>query len=484
LKTSSRGLIMPSNDIDILSIDRGTITAPAGCGKTHLIAEALSRHTGRKPILVLTHTNAGVAALRGRLDYAGVPPKKYHISTIDGWAIRLISTFPLRSGHNPSILSIANPAADYPNIRKAAAELLMTGHLNDIIEASYSRIIVDEYQDCSARQHTIISNASQILPICILGDPMQAIFGFGNDRLARWDEDVCVLFPLVRTLDIPWRWINSNKEPLGRWLLTVRENLLTGQPIDLLEAPDSVTWVELSGTENYQRQLKAARIHLPDGHGKILIIGESTNPDSRNAIASQTPGAITVEPVDLKDFISFARDLDFSAPNVMEILALFAQNVMTNVGKVELLRRVQSLLRGTARSPANEVESAAVLFTQTPTAQTAIDFLVKMKQKIGVRVFRPTVLNSCIKALQSCEATEGLSLYDAAVRIREQFRFMGRSLPRRAVGSTLLLKGLEAELAVILNADSMNASNLYVGMTRGSHALTVCSSSPILRPRN
>ena len=30
---------MPDDDIDLLAIERGTVIAPAGCGKTHLIAE-------------------------------------------------------------------------------------------------------------------------------------------------------------------------------------------------------------------------------------------------------------------------------------------------------------------------------------------------------------------------------------------------------------------------------------------------------------
>ena len=118
---------MPPADIDLLAVNRGTVTAPAGCGKTHLIAEALTRHTDAKPILVLTHTNAGVVALRGRLDRAGVRPKAYRLSTIHGWAIRLISTFPARSAHNPEILKLPNPAADYPNIRVAAVNLLKAG---------------------------------------------------------------------------------------------------------------------------------------------------------------------------------------------------------------------------------------------------------------------------------------------------------------------------------------------------------------------
>ena len=84
---------MSKNDFDLLTIARGTITAPAGCGKTSLIADALTRHVGPKPVLVLTHTNAGVAALRTRLGKAGVPPKAYRLATIDGWAMRLISNF-------------------------------------------------------------------------------------------------------------------------------------------------------------------------------------------------------------------------------------------------------------------------------------------------------------------------------------------------------------------------------------------------------
>ena len=75
---------MPENDVDLLAIDRGMVTAPAGCGKTQLIANALARHSDSKPILVLTHTNAGVVALRGRLDRLGISSKVYRLATIRG----------------------------------------------------------------------------------------------------------------------------------------------------------------------------------------------------------------------------------------------------------------------------------------------------------------------------------------------------------------------------------------------------------------
>ena len=474
---------MQADNIDLLAIDRGTVTAPAGCGKTHLIAEAIIRHAETKPILVLTHTNAGVVALRGRLERAGVPSSAYRLSTIDGWAMRLISTFPRRSELNPDTLKLANPAIDYPNIRVAAINLLKSGHISDILSATYARLIVDEYQDCSIRQHTLVAYAAQILPTCVLGDPMQAIFGFGGDGLAKWEEQVCAYFPLAGELSIPWRWINADAETLGLWLLEVRRKLLHGEPIDLRDAPPAVNWVELNGTEDHQRRLIAARVRPPDGEGRVLIIGESTSPESQRQFASQTPGAVTVEAVDLRDLVAFARKFTLSAPDALEQLAQFAHGVMTNVGAADLVRRVQSLARGTARNPPTDVEKVALEFVQAPSHRAAVELLVEIGKQGGVRTYRPAVLRACIKALQLCDGTPGLSFHDAAIRMREQNRLVGRPLPRRAVGSTLLLKGLEAEVAVVLNAAGLDSRNLYVAMTRGSKMLTVCSSTPILTPR-
>lgn len=56
----------------------------------------------------------------------------------------------------------------------------------------------------------------------------------------------------------------------------------------------------------------------------------------------------------------------------------------------------------------------------------------------------------------------------------------GRVLPRRGVGSTLLLKGLEAQVCVVVEGDKLNAKNLYVAITRGSNRLVICSRNPVL----
>ena len=473
---------MPENDVDLLAIDRGMVTAPAGCGKTQLIANALARHSDSKPILVLTHTNAGVVALRGRLDRLGISSKVYRLATIDGWAMRLISTFPVRSAHNANLLKLDDPETDYPNIRVAAARLLRAEHINDILAASYARLFVDEYQDCSVRQHAIIAQAALTLPTCVLGDRLQAIFGFGRDELADWDQGVCAYFPLAGELETPWRWIKANSEPLKRWLLeVVRANLMRAVPVDLRTAPACVRWVALDGTEDHKRRLLAARTRPPSDDGRVLVICSSPR-DVQQQIASQTPGAVTVEAVDLKDLLSFAKKFNLSAPDALKQLADFAQSVMRNVGATDLQSRVRALMCGTARNPPTNVEKAAVAFAQAPSHRAAADVLVEIGRQGGVTAHRPAVLRACLNALEICFCTDGLSFYDAAILVREQNRLVGRPLPKLAVGSTLLLKGLEAETAVITHGDSLKARDLYVAMTRGSKSLIVCSSSVVLNP--
>lgn len=470
---------MGKTDPDLLAIDRGCVTAPAGCGKTHLIAAALKRHTG-KPVLALTHTNSGVAALRGRLNAGAVPAANYRLATIDGWAMRLVAAFPLRSGLDPSVLKLANPGSDYPRIRLAAVQLLKAGHANDVVGATYSRLIVDEYQDCSKRQHAIVGYAAQTLPTCVLGDPLQAIFGFGDDELPEWADQVCRYFPVAGELSRPWRWINSDAEPLGHWLLEVRRQLLEQRAIDLRDAPEGVRWVALDGTEDYERCLKAARVSLPGVDGSVLILVDSRNPEKHRQVASRTPGAEVVEAVDLKDLVAFGRDFDIASSSALDRLAGLAQIVMTNVGAADLLRRVKSLAAGRARKPATDVERVALSFIRAPSYPRAVELLVAIEKQGGVRTHRPAVLRACRRALQLCDGDNGLSLYDAAIQMREQHRLVGRSLPKRAVGSTLLMKGLEGDVAVVFDAHELDANHLYVAMTRGAKQLIVCSTTPVL----
>jgi DNA helicase-2/ATP-dependent DNA helicase PcrA len=181
-----------------------------------------------------------------------------------------------------------------------------------------------------------------------------------------------------------------------------------------------------------------------------------------------------------KDLVQFSRDLDFEAADALERVISFAGSVMTNVGAADMLRRVEILERGKERRKPSDAERAALSFKKAPSPGALADLLVEIGKEGGVRAHRPAVLRACIKALESSDGSEGNTFHDSTVRASEQNRLLGRPLPKRAVGSTLLLKGLEADVSVVLDAADLDARNLYVAMTRGSRRLIVCSSSAIL----
>jgi hypothetical protein len=470
---------MAAADIDLRTIGRGLVIAPAGCGKTQLITDSLARHDGSKPILVLTHTNAGVAALRGRLEKASVKPSAYRAATLDGFAIRLISTFPERAGHDPRIVTGARP--NYEVIRDTATRLVAAGHLNDILAASFAQLYVDEYQDCSTRQHALVTRLAQSLPTAIVGDPFQAIFGFGADQLADWQTDVLAFFPKAGELTTPWRWNNAGAHDLGQWLLSIRPDLAAGKPIDLRTAPGSVQWVQLDGRQDDALRQAAASVAAP-GDTKVLIIGDSTDPRGQRRFARQVEGAVTVEAVDLRDLTEFGSALDLARPDALSVVAGFAENLMSAFSASDLVKSISAARAGKLGRALTAIEQVAVRFDNSRSLADVADLLTTINRAGGVRCYRPAVLAAAQRALQLATSPEGPSFREATVTIREYSRLVGRPLAKRSVGSTLLLKGLEADISVVLNAGALNARNLYVAMTRGSRRVLVCSPSQILNP--
>lgn len=106
--------------------------------------------------------------------------------------------------------------------------------------------------------------------------------------------------------------------------------------------------------------------------------------------------------------------------------------------------------------------------------------LVEIGKQSGVRAHRPAILRGGLKMLETCSGSTDVTSADAAIRVREQARLIGRPLAKRTVGSTLLLKGLEADVAVILDPATMDRKHLYVAMTRGAKQLVVCSSTSMI----
>jgi DNA helicase-2/ATP-dependent DNA helicase PcrA len=170
---------MPNSDDDVgrhaASLRRGCIVAAAGCGKTYQIATATAASDGKR--LILTHTHAGVDAITTRLKERKVPPPKYHVDTIAGWCLRVSRSFPQRSGLD---ISVPLGAIRWEDVYQAGACLIRSGALSGVLHASYCGVFVDEYQDCSRKQHAVIQLLADELPCCVFGDHLQGIFDFGT----------------------------------------------------------------------------------------------------------------------------------------------------------------------------------------------------------------------------------------------------------------------------------------------------------------
>lgn len=472
-------------DIDLLGISRGAVVAPAGFGKTHLIAASLQSYSGNKPVLVLTHTNAGVMVLQRRFRELGVSSSRYHLYTIDGWCRRLVGAFPDSCTYDVSALS----GADYAGVISAAYRGLNSHALDRILQSSYQHILVDEYQDCSLPQHQIISHLAETIPTCVLGDPMQAIFGLGGTALADWDKDVLASFPQEAELQTPWRWARVGHHKLGDWLQEIRVNLQSGIDLNFSSIPTGVPVQHTLNVEGSAQRIQDNCIryfNMADQH-RLLVIDHASAAGVRNGRAKRcvgTGGCSIVEPVELNDLRQFANNFDCFGESALEELLGFATKLMIGVSAPGLIKRVQSLESNKARNPPNAVELIALELRKCPNPNLAAAMLEELANDSDRSVYRWGLLKPAINALKHWALHLDDGFASAVSIIIEQSRYTGRYMPRKAIGSTLLLKGLEAEHAVILDADALDSRHLYVAMTRGSHSLTVGSKSTVVLNRD
>lgn len=465
----------------VLEMSRGLVVAPAGCGKTHLITETL-QHKQSKPYLVLTHTTAGVAALKQRLKRLGVPSHNYVVSTIDGWALRVANMFPSSCNIQATV---QNPRVFYPELRVKVNNYICAGHLAEIIKASYSRMLVDEYQDCDIQQHRLICSLSEVLPTIVFGDPMQCIFNFGGP-MPSWNEDVITRFPVITELNTPWRWVNSGTTELAQWILSCRDLLLNGQSIDLLGCPGYVHWQQLSANaqENIQIQNQAQyRIRTDNNDSdSLLVIGDARNPRSRHNFASSSRGVDVVEPVDLGDITEIAAHMDrLNGYELADKILESASLMMTGIGRANINKRMPTIMAGRNRTPVTDVEQAVKSVIESSSRDSIANLLSVLELSPDTRVFRKGAFSALKNAVLLSISDPSKTVFKSAEKVREQRRHQGdRRIPLRAIGSTLLLKGLECEHSLILDAGAMTPSNLYVALSRGAKSVTVFSNNNVV----
>lgn len=453
---------------------RGAMVAPAGCGKTHTIAAAVAKHCdGRQ--LVLTHTHAGVDALRAKLKNLGAPSNRVHVDTIAGWSLRLSAAFP-----KSSAVTVLKPKTqdEYLAIYKGTEALLRMRPHQEILRASYAGVFVDEYQDCSEDQHRVVLALRDLLPTRIVGDPLQGIFNFKKQMTVTWSQHVDPEFDAVQGPVMPRRWEGKNEE-LGKWLMGVaRGKLEVGEELDLTNAP--LDWVQVGD----MGRVVGACHKAADRGGTVVAI--PARQQGWHDFASKLRGRFScVEPVDSKELYEAAGRIEGAEGCARAVAVMsFASKCMTKVGP-ELAPARAAFEKGTIpKTKKYPQQVAALLAVRDGCSLRSVALALECIRKVeGVVVYRRELLFEMLRALRLWESGEAAGLEAAAWSARNMTRQRGRDCPTCAVGTTLLVKGLEFDHAIVLNADEMNAQNLYVAMTRGSRSLTVVSKTRRVAPK-
>jgi hypothetical protein len=448
---------------------RAVVVAPAGCGKTHLIAEAVrAQEAGRQ--LILTHTHAGVRSLRDKLRLLGVPSRCYNVETIAGFALKYAVSFP----HTSGLTNFMPVAKEWKEVYEPARKIFSSSVGNHILRSSYSGLYVDEYQDCTLIQHELIKKLAEVLPCRIVGDPLQGIFDFEDSPLVDWSKDVFSNFEILPELNKPWRWMRGDKK-LGEWLLTVRTRLVNGETIDMQTAPAAVRHSFLT----VKNQTDACYRCPKDG----TVVAIHRMPQQAHYVAQKLGGKFdSMEEIEGKDLLSWSEQFEKSTGSARAIAVIdFASKCMTQVS-IELSRIKTKL-------SLNETNITAGLRKNIPIAQALTDVvnsrelemtlkaMLLIEQIPGRVLYRRELWNDMKRAIKELETGTYASLREAAWKVRDRGRVLGRKPAHRTVSRTLLIKGLEFDHAIVLDADALGTKELYVAMTRGCKSLIVLSSS-------
>lgn len=455
---------------------RAVVVAPAGCGKTELIADAVAERSAERH-LVLTHTHAGVRALRARMRRKGIAAASVHVDTIAGWALRTAAAFPATSGLS---VSKTPTGEEWQRVYAAAARLLGAASGRRLLRNSYASVFIDEYQDCTLGQHALVLMLAEALPCRLVGDPLQAIFGFAGERPVDWQADVFGHFERQPKLETPHRWAGRN-EALGYWLLKIRGPLSRGESIDLKSAGRALQW--RPGGHGAQRD---ACYELLGREGRSVVLHKWAK--GCHKLGRTLQGHFPVmEEMACEDLLRACAALDAARGGARALAVLeFAKTCLTEVGTT-FKKLMEHLERGggvgTSRMRTHPAVLEALRDVEGSVSPAPVRVALSALQNVpGAHLFRRELWAEMRRALERHELVQTACLADAAWQVRQVARHAGRAEAARALSRTLLVKGLEYEHTLVLDADALGACELYVALSRASTSLTVLSASTVLSP--
>lgn len=440
------------------------IIAPAGHGKTEMITELVDKLKGKK--LVLTHTNAGVSALSKRMIKRGVNKDKYYLSTISSFCMKWCSAYP-RSAEIDESIGITDQGY-YEEQHRGAFKIFRHEWARAVLEETYSCVIVDEYQDCVIGQHRIFKVINRTLPVYVLGDPLQSIFGWAGE-LVSWSN---IGFERVEVKTLPHRWEKTCIE-LGLYLESIRDALMPALDGNSVRMPITTNDEFLFRVSTDEGRRIAYRKDLRQ-YSTILYLTKWPN---AQCVFSQRSGGIfqNDEPQNFRDLYKFAQELDADdgytrCETIYRFISECATQVNAELGSYEKHIKEGDFDFDRIRKHHGFGDRVLRLY-KNHGYEELLSVLEWIRENSIFHLYRRELFTEMMRSIRFAR-DRGTTIYEASQQIRMIPNNQSRYSEFKCLSSrTVLSKGLEFDCVIINLEERFTATEMYVAMTRAMKAI-------------
>lgn len=491
------------------------IEAPAGCGKTFqgaAYARDIAGNLGEGRLLILTHTHAACSVFAARTTGSGT---KVEIRTIDALIAQIASAYhkPLGLPRDLSAWAWQDDGRGFGIMaEKAAAFLSCQPMVARTLARRFPVIICDEHQDSTAEQHSVVMALHRAgAMLRIFGDPLQRIYGVKSERAARIDRERWEAFKqraACEKLDHPHRW-KEGCPALGAWILSARQRLEDGQPIDLTGAlPPSLRVLTGSNTARQRtgyQLLKAHRRpvdHLVRHADQLMILAAQN--DLVAALSAFWGRTIPIwegySRESLATLVTVLRekvgDAEALAAGLITFVGTIAAGFSNSSHGDRLLREVrEGCTRKTTGKPAN-IQAIARRILEDPSHTGVAAAMGVLRSLVEGREdgFADVKIDHRVEFRDAIRLGQFAGPDEAFAEIARKRSYARPSPPARCISSIHKAKGLECEHALVMACDKTQFKSttyarckMYVALSRAKTSLTlvVCpeNPSPLFRVR-
>lgn len=461
---------------DVFSKHSTVIIAAAGHGKTEMIVDMVEYAEGKQ--LLLTHTHAGVDALQKRLARRGVSKLKYSISTIASFCVKWGMSYRNTADVDTMLSPYSNKDESqkyYNQFYNGAKSIFIHDWAGKILKATYSGIIVDEYQDCIQTQHELFLMLTRHLPVRVLGDPLQGIFSFGGEELVDWNN---IGYPESKVKTIPWRWKDTNPA-LGQYLNEIRVLLwpaLTGEDctINIDSCNGSISFIDPQAFNVYS-MLNEFRQYRT-----VLYITKWEAQQKK--FCQRHPGIFQLdEKQECEDLFHFAKSFSNNTNALLMFEAIeFASKCFTKVN-AELAAYKKRLANSSFDfKRITKHQDFGQLLEELQSKgrhEILLNVLNWFEKNPEFKCYRKELFREMVRSIDYAHS-HNLSIFESAERIRKDPLLQKRYADFKFLSSrTLLSKGLEFDCVIIDMTTPLSAKEFYVAMTRAMKKIYIISPS-------